>query len=79
MPANRKDRGTEPFVKINEAAERAGLKVQTLYQYASDDKVPYWKYRGYHLRFLISDIDAWVVGELKGGFRGHVPAGSAVA
>ncbi len=78
MNQARKD-DAEQYVRIDKAAEHVGLKVGTVYRYVSLGQIPYWKRRGFHLLFLISDLDRWMTGELEGGLRGHVPAGAKIA
>jgi len=79
MNAQRKD-GTESYIGVRQAAEYLSLSVNTIYQYVSRGEIPYWKLRGYGLRFLRSELALWQAGELEGGHRGAVPAGqTAVA
>ena len=76
MESTRKDTAQEKFVDVRAAAEHLELAVSTVYTYTSQGKLPYYKLRGYGVRYLISELDQWHSGTLEGGLRGPVPAGA---
>jgi excisionase family DNA binding protein len=74
MTESRKD-FDEPYVTVHEAAKHVNLAVGSVYQKVSKGEIPYYKLRGYGVRFLLSELDRWQAGDLDGGLRGAVPAG----
>ncbi len=47
------------LIKIGELSEMVGLAQSTLYKYACERKIPYFKI-GNSIRFSIEDIEEWL-------------------
>jgi excisionase family DNA binding protein len=63
--------GLEPLIGVEELAEWLGVPIQTIYDWRLSGKAPRAHKIGKHLRFALSDVQAWLEErhESEGGGR----------
>jgi excisionase family DNA binding protein len=52
--------GLEPLIGVEELAEYLGVPVQTIYDWRLSGRAPRAFKLGEHLRFAVSDVQAWL-------------------
>ncbi|MBV6728587.1 helix-turn-helix transcriptional regulator [Nocardioides daeguensis] len=52
--------GLEPLIGVEELAEYLGVPVQTIYDWRLSGRAPRAFKLGKHLRFAVSDVQAWL-------------------
>ena len=65
--------GLEPLIGVDELAEWLGVPIQTIYDWRLSGRAPRAHKIGKHLRFALSDVEAWLEEhhEGAGGVNGH--------
>ncbi|MFN8193679.1 MAG: helix-turn-helix domain-containing protein [Nocardioidaceae bacterium] len=57
---NTTELGLEPLIEVEELAEYLGVPVQTIYDWRLSGRAPRAFKLGKHLRFAVSDVQAWL-------------------
>ena len=52
--------GLDPLVSITELAEYLGVPVKTIYEWRQSGRGPACIHIGRHLKFALSDVQAWL-------------------
>ena len=65
--------GLEPLIGVDELAEWLGVPIQTIYDWRLSGRAPRAHKIGKHLRFALSDVQAWLEEHHEGAGRvsGH--------
>lgn len=65
--------GLEPLIGVEELAEWLGIPIQTIYDWRLSGRAPRAHKIGKHLRFALSDVEAWLEEHHEGAGRvnGH--------
>ena len=63
--------GLEPLIGVDELAVWLGVPIQTIYDWRLSGRAPRAHKIGKHLRFALSDVQAWLEEHHEGAGRVH--------